>query len=93
MGARFRLDPKLDIASLKLPPATRMIAEAVQRHGMIVRDTSSTIQFYAEDFNPSGVNPFPVLFGPDYPNNYWRQLAKFPWDRLQALKMDLRAQG
>lgn len=93
MGARFRLDPRLDIAALNLPPATRMIAEAVQRYGMIVRDTSSTFQWYAEDFNPSGRNPFPALFGADYPNNHWRQLAKFPWNRLQVLRMDLRKQG
>ena len=92
MGARFRLDPKLDLDKLKLPPVTRMIAEAVQRHGMVLRDTASTIQFYAEDFTVSGRNPFPELIGPDYPDNYWRQLAQFPWDRLQALKMDLRTQ-
>jgi hypothetical protein len=37
-GTRFRLNPKLDISSLHLPPFTRMVATAVQRYGMIVRD-------------------------------------------------------
>ena len=30
-GARFRLDPKLDISRLDLPPMTRMMAKAAQR--------------------------------------------------------------
>jgi hypothetical protein len=93
MGARFRLDPALDLDSLHLPPITRMIAEAVKRHGMILRDTASTIQFYAEDFTATGPDPLPDLIGPDYPNTYWRQLAAFPWDRLQLLKMDLSSKA
>jgi hypothetical protein len=89
-GARFRLDPTLDIAALGLPPMTRMMAEAVQRYGMIVRDqTSYALAFYAEDPTPSGSNPYPALFGNQYPIDL---LASFPWEHLQLLKMDLRSQ-
>ena len=48
-GARFRLDPNLDIDALNLPPMTRMMAKAAQRYGMIVRDqTGHAISFFAE---------------------------------------------
>jgi hypothetical protein len=88
-GARFRLDPTLDIAALGLPPMTRMMAEAVQRYGMIVRDqTSNALAFYGEDPSPSGSNPYAALFGNQYPIDL---LASFPWDHLQLLKMDLRS--
>jgi hypothetical protein len=88
-GARFRLDPTLDVAALGLPPMTRVMAEAVQRYGMIVRDqTSHALAFYGEDPSPSGSNPYPALFGNQYPIDL---LASFPWDHLQLLKMDLRS--
>ncbi|MCW2968472.1 MAG: tolA, partial [Solirubrobacteraceae bacterium] len=84
-GARFRLDPRLDIAALDLPPVTRMIAEAVQRYGMVLRDKGGCVCFYAED--PAGAaNPYPQLFsglGPD------QLLARFPWASLAAMKMSL----
>jgi hypothetical protein len=90
-GARFRLDPKLDIDGLDLPPMTRMIAKAAQRYGMIVRDqTGHAISLFAENdaqygtTNPyTGTNGF---FGGPYPNPV---LQAFPWDRLELLKMDL----
>ena len=92
MGARFRLDPKLDLTKLGLSPLALMVGQAIQHYGMVLRDTSTTFQFYAEDFTPSGNNPFPALVGPDYPSNYWRQLLRIPWDRLQALPLDLHPQ-
>ena len=49
-GAHLRLDPGLDLSTLSLPPITRMLADAAQRYGMIVRDrTSHAVGFYAED--------------------------------------------
>jgi hypothetical protein len=85
-GARFRLDPTLDIDALKLPAVTAMIAKAVQRYGMILRDKSGSISFYAEDPAQYGTNPYPALFG-TWPN---RLFDRFPWDRLQVLALDLR---
>lgn len=81
-GTRFRLDPSLDLHSLSLPPLVLMIAEAAQRYGMIVRDTSTIVDFYAEDPTPTGTDPYNAFFGAEYP---WQQLAKFPWDRLEAV--------
>ena len=52
-GARFRLDPELDIGSLELPPVTRTIAMAMQRYGMIVRDqTGHAVSFFAGELGP-----------------------------------------
>jgi hypothetical protein len=85
-GMRFRLDPTLDIASLHLPPLVRMLAEAAQRYGIVVRDKSGGVTFYAEDPAPLGANPYAGdngFFGGDYPNHL---LARFPWSRLQALR-------
>ena len=62
-GARFRIDPTLNLASLNLPPATLAIATAAQKYGMIVRDTAGVVTFYAQDPTPTGSNPYPTLFG------------------------------
>jgi len=83
-GTRFRLPADLDIDALKLPPVTAAIAEAVQRYGMVLRDKSGAVSFYAEA--PTGADPYPALFK-TYPNLLF---AKFPWDRLQALRTDMR---
>jgi hypothetical protein len=89
-GARFRLDPKLDVASLHLPPATEAIALAAQRYGLIVRDkTLHATGFFAEDTTPAGRNPYPRLFGGRTPGEL---LARFPWEHLQLLQMRFRGQ-
>jgi hypothetical protein len=87
-GARFRLDPKLDLSKLNLPPMTRAMAVAAQRYGMIVRDvTNHAISFFAENPTPSGVDPYAALYGSPYPNAV---INAFPWDHLQLVKMTLR---
>lgn len=82
-GSRLRLDPKLDVASLRLPPLTRAMALAAQRYGIIVRDHAGAVAFYAED---------PSRFGITYD---WaggldpaQALARFPWSRLQVVVPD-----
>jgi hypothetical protein len=90
-GARFRLDPRLDIDKLHLPPVVRTIAVAAQRYGMIVRDkTLSSIGFYAEDPAALSANPYAKLFEGKVPSVL---LAKFPWSHLQAIKPDLRSRN
>ncbi len=88
-GARFRLDPKLDIDELNLPPMTRMIAKAAQRYGMIVRDqTGHAISLFAENDAQYGTDPYTGgngFYGGPYPNPV---LQAFPWDHLQLLKME-----
>ena len=91
-GARFRLDPDLDIEALDISPTAKLFARALQRYGMVVRDKSGAVTFYAEDPRTGGGRMERVLFGNGTPNqspsNYLREdYGKFPWHRLQLLKM------
>lgn len=81
-GTRFRLDPALDLDSLRLSPVALAMARAAQRYGIIVRDGASNITFYGEDPTPAGANPYPALFRDRYPNEV---LAGFPWDHLEVV--------
>ncbi len=94
-GARFRLDPSLRLGRLHLPPLVDMMARAVKRYGMVVRDRSGGgIGFF---FQNTVVRPGPDPFWtedweprPDgYLGGEWpsRLLAKFPWEHLRLLKM------
>jgi hypothetical protein len=97
-GARLRIDPKLDLSKLNMPPLTRMMAKAAQRYGIIVRDRAGVITFAAEDPTPlAGVNPYtnnalsgqPLaggLFDGRWPATL---LSSFPWSHLQVLRMKL----
>ncbi len=89
LGARLRLDPSLDLKTLHLSPMTLAMARAAQRYGIIVRDTSPVITFYAQDPTPTGTEPYygkDALFGGLNPREL---LASFPWSHLQVLKLDL----
>jgi len=81
-GTRFRLPANLDVASLNLPPVARMMAEAAQRYGIVLRDKAGAVVFFGEDPTPTGTNPYPDLYGGQYPSEVLRE---FPWDRLQAI--------
>jgi hypothetical protein len=81
-GTRFRLDPRLNITSLHLPPLVRMIAEAAQRYGIIVRDKSGSVSFYGQDPVPGQPSLWGAALQGQYPNNL---LRAFPWSRLQAV--------
>ena len=90
-GARLRLDPRLHLNRLALPPVTRMIAVAAQRYGLIVRDqTHDGISLFGEDPALSGGQA--VYYGPNgilggmTPQ---RLLARFPWRYLQVVEMHL----
>jgi hypothetical protein len=90
-GARLRLDPKLDVNSLGLPPLTRLIAKAAQRYGIIVRDqTHNGISFYAEDPTQYGGGKLyhgsHGFFDGMTPQQL---LAGFPWTDLEVLKLHL----
>lgn len=88
-GARLRLDPRLNLASLEMPPFTRMMAVAAQRYGIIVRDYASKVAFIGQDPSPTGSDPYRRaggLFEGEYPAQL---LASFPWAHLQVLRMDL----
>jgi hypothetical protein len=85
-GTRFRLNPRLDINALDLPRVTRIIALAAQRYGMIVRDQSGAVAFYAEDPAATRTEPYTGphgLFGGEYPSQL---LHDFPWDQLEVVR-------
>jgi hypothetical protein len=85
-GTHFRINPNLNLSKLNLPPVTRMLAEAAQRYGIIVRDSSGTMQFFAEEPTIAGTNPYPQLLENKYP---WQLLASFPWSSLEVLKQQI----
>jgi hypothetical protein len=88
-GAHLWLDPNLDLASLKLPRFTLMMAEAAQKYGIFVRDRAGNVAFYAQDPTPTGTNPYFGTTGYFEGKTAQQLLAVFPWSHLQLLKMEL----
>jgi hypothetical protein len=88
-GAHLRLDPKLDLAALDLPPLTRMIAEAAQRYGIFLRSRAGHVVLYGQDPTPLGDDPYLGPGGYFAGLSSEEILAPFPWDHLQLLKMSL----
>jgi hypothetical protein len=84
-GARFRLDPRVDVDALDVPPFTRMLARAAQRYGIYVRDTSPVVTFYAEDPASIGSDQWAKAIVPSAPE----VLRAFPWKDLQVTRMEL----
>jgi hypothetical protein len=90
-GARFRIDPRLDLSKRTMPRETRVIALAAQRYGIIVNNqTGGGLSFWAEDPTRFGINARTAFFEGQYPTAY---LRSFPWDHLQLLKMHLHRWG
>jgi hypothetical protein len=93
LGAHLRLDPDLDLAKLRMPRITRLIAQAAQRYGIFVFNRARDVSFNAEDPTRTGADPYR---GPDgyFEGMYPREiLSSFPWDHLQLLRMKLRGPG
>jgi hypothetical protein len=84
-GQRFRLDPKLNIDSLKIPRAAKIIAKAGQKYGFIVWDRAGAISIRAQNPSSYASNPYPALFEgkPSY-----ELLKDIPWNRIQFLPFD-----
>ena len=82
-GARLRINPNLDLSKIPMTPLVRMMAEAVQKYGMIVRDRSgSTTTFYTEELNSAQSDLVGSLLEGQYANN---ALRAFPWGELEVL--------
>jgi hypothetical protein len=96
-GATFRFPASVNFDQIDMDPYARMVARAVQKHGMVVRDTAGAVVLYAEN---------PLSKGADHPyfgaggilrfvkgraeaacyadgNN---RLGGFPWDKLEAIQ-------
>ncbi len=89
-GTRFRLDPKLDINALQLPPTTRMMALAAQRFGIIVRDQSGSVSFYSEDPTTTGSDPYGGTYGLFDGLSPHDLLKNFPWGHLEVVSPSWR---
>jgi hypothetical protein len=92
-GSHFRLDPKLDLAQLHLPPLTRMLAEAAQRYGIYITErTHYMVGLGVESPAPYGGrgNPYDRYLGGRSPNEI---LDAFPWTKLQLLQLKLRGKS
>jgi hypothetical protein len=89
-GARFRLDPSLDIASLGVAPPIAAMAHAAQKYGIYVRDQADAVTFYAQSSVSLPADPYPAIFGGRPP---YELLRSFPWSHLQLTKMDLVPTG
>jgi hypothetical protein len=90
-GAHLRLDPRLDLGKLDLPPLTLAIARAAQRYGIVVRDQAPVVKFFSQPPLPGTENPYlgsDGYFEGRYPGEL---LADFPWRHLQVLPMDLES--
>jgi hypothetical protein len=93
-GARFRLPADLDIDALPLTPYAKIVARAIQQHGLVVIDKNCTpddsgcpaVTFKAEDPRPAPdathPDPYDAIFG-GVPRSHL--FDNFPWDRLQLL--------
>jgi hypothetical protein len=90
-GAHLILNPNLDLASLHLPHLTLMIAEAAQRYGIFITDSSRNVEINAEDPTPTGTNPYTGLDGYFEGKQPGQLLASFPWSQLELLKMELHS--
>lgn len=93
-GQRLRLDPDLDLSSMKLHPIARMVAEAAQTYGFIVTDKAGAVSVVTENGGGveqrTGTNPWKGLMGgtPGY-----EIMRDFPWAEMQALPVDYGRPG
>jgi dienelactone hydrolase len=93
-GTIFRLPPDLNVDALPLTPYAKMVAKAIQAHGLVIVDRDCrpsdrkkcpAVTFKAEDPRPRNSNPYPAIFGGVSPDHLF---DGFPWDKLQVLAED-----
>lgn len=88
-GTRFRLPASLNVDALPLTNYAKIVARAVQKYGMVARDSSSLHVFYAENPTPLGANnnPYGGFFENRYPNaRAGGAMENFPWNQLQVIE-------
>jgi hypothetical protein len=103
-GAILRLPPTMNIDALGMPPYATMLAKAIQRYGMVLRDSGAHFTFYAEDVEPilkqTGCNPYAqscapgqtAIFAGGEPNELG-QLKNFPWLSLKVVAVPVGGFG
>jgi hypothetical protein len=84
-GTRFRLDPHFKVPA-NAPPIIRILSQAAQRYGMIVRDQSGTVSLYGQDPTPLGHNPYYGTHGLFDNLSPAVVMRYFPWSHLQVVR-------
>ncbi len=82
-GTRFRLPANVYIDP-NWAPIIKMMVVAVRDYGMVLRDKSGSVNFYAEDTTPTHgtTNPYtPYLTN----GAVWSTIGQFPWSQLIAV--------
>ena len=87
-GAILQLDPNLDLDSLDLTPAEKIIAKALQEYGMILGDSGGGIEL--EAINPLSyeTNPYEGYFEIDAEGLAY--ITNIPLDKFRVLKLPLQ---
>jgi hypothetical protein len=88
-GTRFRLDPSVNVDSLKLTPIAKMVAKAAQKYGFIITDKGGAVAITAESPSATvaatGTNPIKTAMAGKASYEIFKN---FPWDKMQALPRD-----
>ncbi|MBF0565696.1 MAG: hypothetical protein HQK89_10670, partial [Nitrospirae bacterium] len=80
-GARLQLDPSLNLDTLNLSPATKIIARAMQKYGMYDGDNASDLVIYFQNLGPDG--------GKWKNYNMFQDLQNIPIDKFRVLKCNI----
>jgi hypothetical protein len=77
-GARLQLDPNLDLNSLNLSPASKIVAKAMQKYGMYVGDNADDFTIYFQNLGPDG--------GKWKKYNLFNDLKNIPVNKFRIIK-------
>lgn len=83
IGAHLVLDPAVDIDALNLSPPERTIAEALQRYGMVLADSSGGFTLYAVRPTSFVADPYASIWG----EVTWAGIGQIPFDRMKVLPL------
>jgi len=81
MGTRLQLDPALDLDALGLTGHERVVAEALQRHGMVLGDTGGVPSLYAAHPSGYGADDYGALL----PRGARVALGRLPVERMRVV--------
>jgi hypothetical protein len=83
-GARVQLDPSFDVSTLAGPAYLKVVARAMQKYGMYLRDTAGSLGVYGENPLGRGYNPWPAVLGTAAGDSY-PTLSGIPWSRFRVI--------
>jgi hypothetical protein len=83
IGARIVLDPTLDLSTLALTPTELMVAEALQKYGMILADSGGGLSLFAVHPQSYPADPYAAYWGPAT----FASVAGLPVDRFKVLEL------